>query len=75
MNNKKAKAIRRAMRRELEHGSGYKVVYHPFLFVNRFNERCVRYRAQYISNGGDQMVKLGKKIYNKSGILPREATV
>jgi hypothetical protein len=71
MNAKRAKAIRRAMRKELEHGSATRMLFHPFVFVNTFNEHCVRYRVQYVSTGGDQMVKLAKKIYKLSGVLPR----
>lgn len=72
MNAKKVKAIRRAMRREVEKGSGYRMIFHPFQFVNTFNEHCVRYRVQYTCVGGDQMVKLGKKIYKLSGVMPKE---
>lgn len=72
MNGKKAKAIRRAMRAELEKGSAQKMVFHPSVYTNMLNQKCLRYRVQYVSVGGKQMVNLGKKIYNISGILPKE---
>jgi hypothetical protein len=72
MNGKKAKAIRRAMRKELEQGSGYKMLFHPSVFTNMMGQKCLRYRVQYLSTGGKQMTNLGKKIYGISGILPRE---
>jgi hypothetical protein len=71
MNGKKAKAIRRAMKNELISGTVQKMVFHPSIYTNTLNEKCLRYRVQYVNSGGKQMVDLGKKIYNISGILPR----
>jgi hypothetical protein len=71
VNSKKAKLIRKIMKNELLKGSGYKTIYHPFKFINSFNEACVRYKPQYITDGGKQLVRLAKKIYKVSGILPR----
>lgn len=69
MNNKKAKAIRRAMRNEPS--TTAIPVFHASCFTNVNNDACVRYRAQYVSTGQRQMYKLGKKIYKLSGVLPR----
>lgn len=71
MNAKKVKAIRRAMRKEIANGSDYQKVFHSSKFINTFNEACVRYKVQYLLTGGKQMVKLGKKVYALSGVLPR----
>lgn len=72
MNGKKAKAIRRAMRNEKK--SPPRMIFHPYMFENQLGERCVRYRVQYITTGGDRLVKVGKRIYDVSGILPKEDT-
>lgn len=74
MNQKKVKAIRRAMRKELEGPQTYRVLYHPEVFENLRNETCVKYKAQYITQGGKRLVKVGKAIYRASGILPRVQT-
>lgn len=67
----KVKAIRRAMRRELEGPQTYRLVFHPEVFENLRNEMCVKYKAQYVLQGGKRLVKVGKAIYRASGILPR----
>lgn len=67
----KVKAIRRAMRRELEGQQSYRLVFHPEVFENLRNEMCVKYKAQYVLQGGKRLVKVGKAIYRASGILPR----
>lgn len=72
MNAKKAKAIRRAMRAEIEKGSYYSWVAHPELYTNVRGQQMLRYTMQYMVHGGIRMVKLGKKIYQMSGILPKE---
>jgi len=72
MNQKKAKAIRRAMRAEIQKGSDYKWVAHPEIYINVRGEKMLKYKFQYIVQGGLRLVKLGKKIYNMSKVLPRE---
>lgn len=72
MNGKKAKAIRRAMKKELENKQ-VQMIFHPSHFVNQLGNQCLRYRVQYVNGGGKQLVELGKKIYNISGVLPKEA--
>lgn len=67
----KVKAIRRAMRRELEAPQTYRVVFHSEVFENMKNQICVKYKAQYVLQGGKRLVKVGKAIYRMSGILPR----
>lgn len=70
MNQKKAKAIRRAMRGAIENGSSCRWVAHPDIkFIN--GEPVVRYSFQYRNAGGKALVKAGKKIYRLSGVLPR----
>jgi hypothetical protein len=73
MNAKKAKAIRKAMKKELEQGSVQDRIFHASVYTNIYNEKCLRYRVQYVNTGGKQLVELGKKIYNLSGVLPKEA--
>lgn len=68
----KAKAIRRAMRKDLEKGSYYSWIAHPSVYTNVGGETMLKYRFQYIVNGGLRLYKLGKKIYRLSGVLPRE---
>lgn len=72
MNAKKAKAIRRAFRPEIEEGSWYSWVAHPKPYVNVRGEQMLKFTLQYMVQGGLKMVKLGKKIYRMGGILPRE---
>jgi hypothetical protein len=71
MNGKKAKAIRRAMRSETAKGTTMRAIYHPSTYINMRNEHCLRFRAQYVKSGGEQLVDLGKKIYDIAGVLPR----
>lgn len=68
----KVKAIRRAMRRELDHGSGERWVAHPLLYTNMADQPAVKFRFQYMTTGGKAMIRIGKKIYRISGVLPRE---
>ena len=72
MNQKKVKAIRRAMRKELAEVQTYRIVFHPEVFVNLRNELCVKYKTQFITQGGKRLMKVGKAIYRLSGILPKE---
>jgi hypothetical protein len=75
MNGKKAKAIRRAMRKELEKGSQYQATFHGSTYTTVMGTKCARYKVTYSVVGGKQLVNLGKKIYNISGILPKEEAV
>lgn len=68
----KVKAIRRAMRKDIEKGSYYSWIAHPKLYTNMRGERMLKFTFQYVVNGGIKLVKLGKKIYRLSGILPRK---
>lgn len=68
----KAKAIRRAMRAEIEKGSHYVWLAHPSVYTNVRGETMLKYKFQYVLQGGLKLVKLGKKIYRLSGILPRK---
>jgi len=72
MNQKKVKAIRRAMRGEIEKGSHYSWIAHPSLYINVRGEKMLKFKFQYIVNGGLKLYKLGKKIYRLSGVLPKE---
>jgi len=69
----KVKAIRRAMRAEIEKGSHYSWIAHPKLYTNVRGEQMLKYSMQYVVQGGIKLVKLGKKIYKLSGVLPRHA--
>lgn len=72
MNQKKVKAIRRAMRAELEKETPQRWVAHPKPYTAAFTgEKAVRYSFQYINEGGKRLVEVAKKIYRASGILPR----
>lgn len=68
----KVKAIRRAMREEIEKGSHYSWIAHPNLYTNVRGEQMLKFTMQYVVNGGLKLVKLGKKIYRLSGVLPRK---
>lgn len=72
MNAKKVKAIRRAMRAEIEKGSNYAWIAHPKFYVNVRGENMLKYSMQYVVQGGIKLVKLGKKIYRLSRVLPRK---
>lgn len=67
----KIKAIRRAFREELEKGSHYSWIAHPSVYTNVQGEQMLKFKFQYVLNGGLKLYKLGKKIYKLSGILPR----
>ena len=73
MNAKKAKAIRRAMRAEVEKGLEYRWVAHPQLYVNIRGEQMLKYTMQYIACGGKRLLNIGKKIYDLTGVLPRKS--
>lgn len=68
----KVKAIRRAMRAEIEKGSYYSWLAHPKVYTNVRGETMLKYTMQYVVQGGIKLVKLGKKIYRLSGVLPRK---
>lgn len=68
----KAKAIRRAMRAEIDKGSYYSWVAHPKIYTNVRGEQMLKFNLQYVVQGGLKLYKLGKKIYRLSGILPRK---
>lgn len=71
MRQSKVKAIRRAFREELEKGSHYSWIAHPSVYTNVRGEQMLKFKFQYVLNGGLKLYKLGKKIYKLSGILPR----
>lgn len=60
------------MRRELEHGSGECWTAHQRTYTNSANEPTVKFTFQYRNTGGKEMVRIGKKIYRISGILPKK---
>jgi len=68
----KVKAIRRAMRDEIEKGSYYTWVAHPEVYTNVRGENMLKFKFQYLLAGGLKLVKIGKKIYRLSGVLPRK---
>lgn len=70
MNNKKVKAIRRALREELK-SSKEGFVARPFPYVNVRGENMLKFKFQYVSLGGRALVKAAKKIYKATGLLPR----
>lgn len=65
----KVKAIRRALREELKN-SGERWFAHPQLYKNVEGTTMLKFTLQYVSTGGKKMVKLAKKIYRISGLLP-----
>jgi hypothetical protein len=65
----KVKAIRRALRKELE-DSGERWLAHPRLYTNVEGHTMLKFTLQYVSTGGRKMLKLAKKIYRLSGLLP-----
>lgn len=67
----KVKAIRRAMREELAKGSTEGWIAHPKFYVNVRNEKMLKFNMQYGIVGGKKLVKVAKKIYRMSGMLPR----
>lgn len=67
----KVKAIRRAMREELAKGSTEGWIAHPKFYVNVRNEKMLKFNMQYGIMGGKKLVKVAKKIYRMSGMLPR----
>lgn len=71
MRGSKAKALRRAMRIEVQKGKEYSWIAHPKLYVNMNNETMLKYTLQYYAIGGKRMLNLGKKIYSLTGVLPR----
>jgi len=68
----KVKAIRRAMRAEIEKGSYDRWIAHPKLYTNVRGETMLKFTMQYMVEGGLKLVKIGKKIYRLSGVLPRK---
>lgn len=72
MRAKKAKAIRRAMRDAIEAGSSYQWIAHPSTYTNTKGETMLKFKFQYVLRGGNKIVKIGKKIYRLSGVLPRD---
>lgn len=64
--------MRRAMRAELEGGSFERWIAHSQVYINALNQPVVRYSFQYRNAGGKALVKLAKKIYRLSGVLPRK---
>lgn len=68
----KVKAIRRAFREEIEKGSHYSWIAHPSIYTNVRGEQMLKFTMQYVVNGGLKLVKIGKKIYRLSGVLPRK---
>lgn len=71
MRSSKVKAIRRAMRKDIEKGSAYGWIAHPKFYINVRGEKMLKYTFQYVVEGGLKLVNLGKTIYRLSGILPR----
>jgi hypothetical protein len=72
MNQKKAKAIRRAMRVELAKNTPQRWIAHPKTYTAAFTgQKAVRYSFQYINEGGKKLVAIAKRIYRAAGILPR----
>ena len=65
----KVKAIRRALREELK-SSGERWIAHPRLYTNVEGRTMLKFKLQYVATGGRKMLKLAKKIYRISGLLP-----
>lgn len=70
MNAKKAKAIRRAMKAELEKGTQIGWFAHPKAYTNVMDQPMLKYTFQYVTSGGKRLVKIAKRIYKQYGILP-----
>lgn len=71
MRASKVKQIRRALREELAAGSPERWIAHPSVYENTRGENMLKYKFQYIVTGGKRLVKIAKKIYRLSGMLPR----
>lgn len=69
----KVKAIRRAMRPEIEKGSYYAFITHSKPYLNTRGEQMLKFTFQYVLQGGLKLVKFGKKIYRVGGVLPKGA--
>lgn len=66
----KIKAIRRAMRAELEKGTQMGWYAHSKSYTNVMNQKMLKYTFQYVTSGGKRLVKIAKRIYKDYGILP-----
>lgn len=71
MNKKQMKCIRQAFKDELAKGSSQGWIAHSQYLKSPFGEHLLRYSFQYINTGGKRLVKIAKKIYKQSGVLPR----
>lgn len=70
MGNKKIKAMRRALREELKNAS-VQFTTTPTTYINMYGHTMLKYKFQYANTGGKQLLKVAKKIYKYSGLLPR----
>jgi hypothetical protein len=72
MNNKKARAIRKAMRDvKSENGAAYEQILHPYTLPGKdgpITGNMVTLRC----TGAKRAYKLGKKIYKRFGVLPKK---
>lgn len=71
MNAKKAKYLRRILRPSLEKGSWYSFIAHPSFYTNIRGQKMLKYKFQYITDGGMKLYKKAKKLYKTLGKLPR----
>ena len=71
MNQKKAKQIRRVMRKEAKAERTYRFVTHPKPMKNLFGEPLLRYTFQYICDEGKTLLKFAKKVHDQTGVLPQ----
>lgn len=72
MNKKQMRRIRQAMKNEPEAGDAF--IAHPLVYTNDHGT-WVKYSFQYVKKGQKQLIKLAKKIYKLSGVLPRRNNV
>lgn len=71
MNGKKAKEIRRVLKEQLEKGSYYSWIAHPSTYTNMNGETMLKFKLQYVVNGGLRLYKTFKKIYRLYGVIPK----
>lgn len=71
MNTKKAKYLRRILRPSLEKGSWYKFIAYPSIYTNTRGQTMLKYKFQYLVDGGMKLYKQAKKLYKNLGKLPR----
>lgn len=58
------------MRKEATAEKTYRFVTHPKLLKSPFGDSILRYTFQYVSNESKSLLKFGKEVYKRTGVLP-----